>query len=243
MLKILCVFACALLCFFSAMPVTAFAETEVTWVRIVDDGVRLYANSDNSKAIFELAKSYYLEVWGEENGMYLVSVMQNTDGFLQITGYVWKAEVEPCDEPPVAPYYPTEKITVTSDSVQLKLSPVPSAETIVTVTNTQKLNYYGELTSYGEKWFYVYYCGKFGYISADGVTKPVIKLHPTPLTQEVVVPPTPTTPETPVEPSEPSGNVSEIFLIIFVVLLAAGICLALFLPGNIKKRDVYDKDI
>ena len=247
MLKTTCVIVCAIICLFVAFPAPAFAETTVKWVRVEDDEVRLYANSDSAKAICKLEKSYYLEVWGEENGMYLVSIMQNETGFPTITGYVWKMEVKVCDKTPLAPYYPTETLTVSANSAQLRLSPVPSAETVITVTNTQKVSYYGEISSYGQTWYYVCYFGNFGYVTADTVTKPVISLHPTPLDTAVVAPPsnpndTPTTTEP--EP-QTKPDATEIFLIVFVGVLAVGICLALFLPGNLKKRDkdVFDSEI
>lgn len=245
MLKTICVIACAIICLFVALPVQAFADSDVQWVRVVDNDVRLYANCDSSKAICELQKSYYLQVWGEENGMYLVSIMQNEAGFPTITGYVWKAEVKICDKTPLPPYYPTETLTVNTDSAQLRLSPVPSAETVITVTNTQKVSYYGEISSYGQTWYYVCYCGKFGYVPHNAVTLPVIAMHPTPLDTPVVVQPSDPT-DTPKEPNTPtSGSTTEIVLIVFVAVLAVGISLALFLPGNLKKRDkdMFDSEI
>ncbi len=233
---------CTMLCLFFMLPITAFAsQSDVEWVRITESNVKLYANCENSKVMFELQKSYYLQVLGEENGMYFVSVMQNEEDFPQITGYVWKAEVTDCDKAPIAPYYPTEKIVVNSDCAQLKLSPVPSAEIVITATNTQKLSFYGEITSYNQTWFYVYFGGRFGYVTADCVTTPVISLHPTPLQEEVAVT---ITPSQDTETEAPTtNNTSEIFLILFVVILAVAICLALFLPGNVKKNEVFDKDI
>lgn len=241
-MKIFFALTCAFLCVWFCLPIAAFAETSTEWVRVTDDEVRLYANCENSKAIFLLQKSYYLQVLNEENGMYLVSVMQNEKDFPQICGYVWKAEVERCEETPVPPYYPTEKLIVNADSAQIRLSPVPSAEVLLTVTNTQTVSFYGEITSYGEKWYYVYYGGKFGYVAANNLTKPVIALHPTPLaTEPVVAPPQIDNTEQPAETN--GGGITEILLILFVVVLAVGICLALFLPGNVKKREIFDKDI
>ena len=245
MFKTLCVITCVIVALFVLLPQQAFADTETRWVRVEEDYVRLYANSDSEKAICKLQKSYYLQVWGEENGMYFVSIMQNEANFPTITGYVWKADVKVCDTTPIPPYYPTETLTVNADSAQLRLSPVPSAETVITVTNTQKVSYYGEINSYGQTWYYVCYYGKFGYIPSDTVTQPVIALHPTPLDSAVVAPPSPP-PETSFD-TEPtsSGNITEIFLIVFVAVLAVGISLALFLPGNLKKRDkdMFDSDI
>ena len=155
---------------------------------MTEEGVNLYATCESSKVIFQLEKSYYLQVLSEQNGMYQVAVMPNTADFPQIIGYVWIGEVDDCDQAPVTPYYPTVKITVNSHSAPVKLSPLPSAQTLVTVTNTQSMSYYGEITSYGQLWYYVYFGGTFGYVQADAVTQPVISPHPTPLPQDVVTP-------------------------------------------------------
>lgn len=245
-MKLFCAILCLALSVVGMVPqsAAAYEQSSVQWVRITSGEVCLYANCENSKALFELQKSYYLQVLGEENGMYLVCVMQNESDFPQISGYVWKAEVEKCEEEPIPPYYPTEKITVNADSAPIKLSPVPSAQTMITVTNTQKVSFYGQITSYNQKWYYVYYGGKFGYVTADAVTKPNIQLHPTPLEQQpVVAPPDTSQTETPSTNTQNNGSLTEILLILFVVALATGICLALFLPGNVKKRDVFDHDV
>lgn len=224
----------------------AFAETPVRWVRITKNDVHLYSTSDSSKIMFTLEKSYYVEVLSDVDNMYFVAVMQNDTDFPRITGYVRKSEVEICNVPPLAPYYPTVKITVTSSSAAIKLSPLPSAMTELTATNTQQLSYYGKMDYYGITWYYVYYAGTFGYVETTFVTVPNVPLHPTPLISEQI-PSTPTD-DTPTntEPSNddtPASPTSEILLMVFVVLLAIGLTLALFLPGNGKKQSVFDQEI
>jgi len=233
------------------MPAGAFAAQETEWVRVTKEGVKLFADENLNKVLFVLEKSYYLEVLAENETTYRVTVMQNQVDFPTISGCVKKGEVEKCDEAPIAPYYPTVKVTVASDSAQIKLSPTPSSETVITVTNTQKMAFYGKTYYYDDEWYYVCFCGKFGYVSAESVSTPVINLHPTPITQDVIAP---------IDPDDGNGNgntgadpekeqpkqsaAAEIVLIVFVVLLAVGICLALFLPGNLKKKgDVFDNEI
>lgn len=251
MLKTFCVFICAILCVVMFLPATAFAAQENEWVRVTKEGVKLFADENANKVLFVLEKSYYLEVLSETDTMYRVTVMQNQVDFPTISGCVKKDQVTRCDEQPVTPYYPTVKVSVDSDSAQIKLSPTPSSETVITVTNTQKMAFYGRIYSYDDEWYYVCFCGKFGYVAACNVTAPVINLHPTPLEQSVVAPVNPG--------NDPGGNTdvsgggngqveknatAEIILIVFVVLLAAGVCLALFLPGNLKKKgDVFDQEI
>lgn len=247
--RIFCFCLIALLYFLGGTAM--FVETAVAaasgWVRVVDDSVCLYATAESSKVLFVLEKSYYLRILSEENGLYLVSVMENEGNFPQITGYVWKTEVELCDETPIAPYYPTVTLTVDGDSAQMKLTPTPSAETVLTVTNSQKVSYYGKISNYGEDWYYVYFCGKFGYVLTENLTAPSISLHPTPLTVEVITEPIQTDDtdddEQNTSDETTTTDATEIILIIFVAALALGICLALFLPGNLKKKDVFDKDI
>lgn len=224
----------------------AQAET-ISWARIVDDEVYLYSTAGSDKKMFELEKSYYVEILDEADNMYFVAVMQNETDFPRITGYVYKAQVTLCDIAPIAPYYPTEKVTVTGNSATIRLSPLPTANAELTATNTQRLSYYGTRISNGTTWYFVYYGGCFGYVEASAVTAPSIVLHPTPLpnTQSSVTPSTPSVND-PVEDPTPSSTspTSEILLIVFVVVLAVGLTLALFLPGNVKKKDtVFEQDI
>lgn len=235
----------AILVFFTPLFCPLEAEATTLWVRVVDDDVCLYATDYNSKVICLLEKSYYLSVLQESDKMFFVSVMDNKNGFPQITGYVWKESVEVCEESPVTPYYPTEKVTVCSDSAYLKLSPVPSAETVIVATNTQELAYYGKIVSYNKNWYYVCFGDKFGYVDADSVTKPQIVMHPTPIKKDVPVVVNPTEPDQS-DKTDEQQTISpgmEITLIVFVVLLAAGLTLAIFLPGNVKKNNVFDQDI
>lgn len=230
-------------------PVATVAQAEtIGWARIVDDDVYLYSTADSDKKTFVLEKSYYVEILDEVDNMYFVAVMQNDTDFPRITGYVYKSQVTLCSVIPIAPYYPTVRITVTGSSATLRLSPLPSASPVLTATNTQQLSYYGEIVSYGTTWYYVYYGGSFGYVEATSVSQPIVPLHPTPLPSK----PAATTPSTPstTEPSEdptPSSSspTSEILLIVFVVVLAVGLTLALFLPGNVRKREsnVFEQDI
>ena len=263
MLKVFCLTAVAIfLCVGIFLPANALAASDsdlmasgnVNWVRVTKDGVKLYANEDTNKVLFILEKTYYLSVIAETTDLYWVTVMQNQVDFPTISGCVKKDQVTVCKTEPVAPYYPTVKVTVNADSTQIKLSPTPSSETIITVTNTQKMAYYGSTYYYDDEWYYVCFYGKFGYVSAASVSMPVIAAHPTPLEQSVVAQPNDPSDTTPPSTSDPTptpgetavngGAAAEIVLIVFVVLLAAGVCLALFLPGNLKKKaDVFDSEI
>ncbi len=221
---------------------SAFAEELPCFVRVTEDDVMLYADANANKQMFVLQKSYYAQVLAEENDKYLVTVMPNTANFPKICGYVVKNEVLPCNETPLAPYYPTTKITVNENSATLKLSPSPNAQTVVIATNMQTLSYFGTINSYGKTWYYVYYCGNFGYVDSTQVFLPTVAMHPTPLpiatpVVEPVTQPTEPPEVTPTEPDleKPSG-MAEIALIAFVCLLAGALVLALFLPS--KKQNV-----
>ena len=230
---------CALPCCFGANA------QEYTWARITKEGVNLYADEACDKTMFLLEKSYYVEILATLDNTYQVAVMGNSSVFPSVLGYVRKIEATPVEVTPLSPVYPTEQIYVTTDSAQLKLLPVPSSEIVIVATTTQKLNYYGKLTYYGKDWYYVYFGGKFGYVEAENVSAPAIQLHPTPLdTGKPVVKPQPPDDNTPNDNETKSKTpTAEILLIVFVVLLAGGLTLALFLPGNGKKVDVFEDDI
>lgn len=227
-----------------------YAETSDTyWARVEKDDVLLYANEDCSKAVVTLEKSYYLQIIQQNYDTLFVAVANNSDGFCQICGYVKTASVTLCTSEPLSPLYPTVKLTVTSDSASLKLAPIPSSQTVITATNTQKLYYYGKLVEYGKTWYYVSYANKFGYVDGTSVTPPQVPLHPTPLTPVVpTVAPVSSEQSDSKQPTTEQTNrektpTSEIMLLIFVVLLAGGLTAALFLPGNDKRNDVFDSDI
>ncbi len=244
--KSLIVLAMLLSVVLTAMTLTAeFAHAEgERWVRVVDDDVLLYSSYDGKKQFFVLEKSYYLQILDETDNMYFVTLMPNEEDFPKITGYVYKNSVKLCDVPPLTPYYPTEKLTVTGGSAAIKLLPLNSSETILTAMNTQKMSYYGRLVSYGTTWYYVYFGKEFGYVESTSVSKPNVPLHPTPLPQKPVNA-APSDEEKPSEQDKQEGApASEILLIVFVVVLAVGLTLALFLPGNIKKKTtVFEQDI
>ena len=228
----------------NCLPAFALGES-VGWARIVKDNVYLYAEAESSKQMFILEKSYYVEILDLGDTMLHVSVMQNETNFPQITGYVKRSDVELCAIAPLTPYYPTVRLTVTADSAAVRLSPSTSAGTVITATNTQKVSYYGKLTN-DKNWYYVCFGDKFGYVDATALSNPNVPLHPTPIVTDDT-PPASTTPTDPTTddptPTQPSAPTSEILLIVFIVLLAVGLTLALFLPGNVKKRNVFEQDI
>ena len=241
--KIALICACLLSLVITCSKFIAYADS-TEWARVTTDNVYLYADMDTKQRLFELSKSYYVSIVGQTDTLYQVAVMpQGNADFVQIVGYVYKSDLSLVKDAPVSPIYPTVKLTVTADSAELKLSPTPNASTTCAVLNSQQLCYYGKVVSYGTTWYYARYAGHFGYVEASKVTTPNVQLHPTPLPST----PANTRPSTPSDdtptPTE-AAPTAEILLIVFVVLLAVGLTLALFLPGNIKKRNnVFEQDI
>ena len=243
--KVVLIFAIFLSLIISCGKV-AFADTG-EWARILDENVKLYAAEDTKQLLFELERSYYVSILYETESLYQVAVMpENTSDFVQIIGWVRKSDVSLCTAAPAEPTYPTQKLTVTADSVDLKLSPVPSSAASCAILNMQQVCYYGTVNNYGKTWYYVRYAGRFGYLESTAVTAPNVPLHPTPLPQTPAstTPSTPSADPTPTPPQESNSPASEILLIVFIVVLAVGLTLALFLPGNVKKRNtVFEQDI
>lgn len=238
---------CAVLSVCGCFETGAYAEAEYNWARVTKNDVYLYADEKCERALFELEKSYYIEVLDTIDNVYMVTVMQNKTGFPSLLGYVRKIEVKATEVTPLNPLYPTEQIVVIGDSAQLKLLPMNSSENVIVATTSQKLSYYGALTYYGKDWYYVYCGGKFGYVEQSAVSKPKIELHPTPLetAQPVIKPQNPDDNAGNGDGNEQNGKTptAEILLIVFVVLLAGGLTLALFLPFNGRKNEVFEHDI
>ena len=242
MKKLLVLCLLALLICGSFTPAYALGEGS-GWARIVKDNVYMYAEENSSKQMFMLEKSYYVRVLDSGDKMLHVAVMDNETNFPQITGYVKRTDVELTAVAPLAPYYPTVRLTVTADSAALRLSPSTVANVVITATNTQKVSYYGKLVN-DKNWYYVWFGDRFGYVDVNSVSKPLIELHPTPLPSNQDTPAVTTPSETPEPaPATKPSPTSEILLIVFVVLLAVGLTLALFLPGNVKRQNVFEQDI
>ena len=214
-----------------------------SWARIVNDDVYLYLNAELTMPLFVLAKSYYVEILDEVDYALQVEVKVSGNDFVSVVGYVKSSEVSLCQAPPIAPYYPAVKVKVTADSADMMLEASSASTTVCAVLNSQEVCYYGVKVSAGVTWYYVRYAKKFGYVAASQVAAPQIPLHPTPLPQK----PASTTPSTPNEPTDTkpqSKPTWEILLSVFVVVLAVGLMLALFLPGNLKKKNsVFEEDI
>lgn len=237
-----------LITLYVALPCqTSASAEEYFWARITKDDVNLYADENCDKLMFTLEKSYYVKITKTLDLVYRVNVMlQNDEEFPTIDGYVRKIEATPVDAAPLDPIYPAVRLTVTTDSAHLKLSPVPSAENVIVATNCKQLSYYGRLNYYGKTWYYVYFSDKFGYVEASKTSKPAIELHPTPLENpKPVIKPQQPNDDTNEPVEEPSGKMpaAEIILIVFVVLLAGGLTLAVFLPDKGKRADVFEQDI
>lgn len=229
----------------------AFADTSdipsanVDWVRILKDSVYLYKDEACSQKLFLLEQSYYLKILDEQAAVYCVAIMPNDAGFRSFSGFVRKGDVSACATDPLIPYYPSVKLTVTDNVTDIMAQPTPNADSFISAMYNQQVNYYGKIEYYGT-WYFVDCFGIMGYVKASEVSKPNVSLHPTPMpTQQ-----TTTTPTTPSEDPSPTPNndkempTSELVLIVFVVLLAVGLTLALFLPGNVnKKHSVFEQDI
>ena len=236
-LLLLVVLLCCCLC-----PQTAFGEG-VTWARVTREDTYLFATEDCSKQMFVLEKSYYLQILQTLDKTYFVKLDCQDKNFPPLCGYVLKNQVRVCDNAPIEPLYPTEKLVVNGNSAMLRLSPTPSAEVVLVATNTQSVCYYGKCVAYGQSWYYVYFAGEFGYILAEEVTLPTIALHPTPIdtpqNTPTVTPPTDEPAQTQPETISPTA---EIILTVFVSLVALAITFSLFLPVKSKKQ-LFDGDI
>ncbi|MCM1043397.1 MAG: hypothetical protein NC350_04235 [Corallococcus sp.] len=235
---IVIVFAASLSLLF---PQLVSAEETPEWVRVISDDTAFYTNAARTKITCYLEKTYYLKILSRNGDFLKAELMDNSDGFPKIIGYVAANQVEFCSKQPSAPYYPKKTVTVSANSAKIYFSALSSSEVIVTATNTHKMSYYGSIEQNGTLWYYVYYNDVFGYAESGKLTNPDIAPHPTPLDTPTVVPPSGKPDTTPTE-TDVSASAGEILLIVFVVVLAIGLTLTLFIPPNGKSRDEYGID-
>ena len=243
--KLIClifVINCLLL---QALPSTAKAS--VKYVRVTQDGVKLYTNPETKKVTCLLEKSYYLVVLEETDDFYKVELMGQGKLFPKIVGFVSKPSVEIENLAPVEPLYPNVTVTVNQSSAQIRFLPLDLSDLVIVATNTQTMSYYGSyLDENNVTWYYVYFNGYFGYVKKDCVTTAKIPLHPTPLPQKVEsTPPTVNTQKPSQEPTNTpvENSTNEVLLIAFAGILATALTCALFLPksNNDKPNSYYSE--
>ncbi len=223
--KVFCLLIIAIL----FVPKPAAAQTG-GWYRIETDNVVFFKQpiDTDSQKLFLLEKTYYVFAYSSANEFLTVQLFDNTNGFTKISGYVKAADVVKCDQPPVAPYYPTEILNVNQSNAVLKTSPDMSAADISAALSGQEVCFYGKAWQNSD-WYYVKYRTDFGYVQKRQLSDLVITPHPTPLPSETV-------PETPDEnqtekPAETNGSSPvEIAMILLICIPAVVIVILLFMP-------------
>lgn len=151
------------------------------FVRVREKNVYFCSTPSDDSKLFALTPTYYLRVLGREGNFFRVEIMEESQNFAKLIGYVAVSAVEEINEEPLLPLYPTQVLSVTSSSARVYLQPSLSAKTLITATNSQQVGYYGKLISSGIEWYYVFYGEQLGYVNSEYLSMPSISPHPTPL--------------------------------------------------------------
>lgn len=237
-------FLCLLVLLFCACLIPdnlAMADT-INWVRITKDCTYFYRNPTNLDAdiMFELEKSYYLKIVSEQNYFYQVELMDNSNGFVKIYGYVKKTDVSPCETVPDLPLYPAVYVSVTNSNAILYSACSTASQALCSVFYGQQLNFYGSMTVANSKWYFVKAGETFAYINSAFASAPLINPHPTPLPSEVVPPPSeevqPPESETKEPVQTPQKFDMQIALIVLICIPAVIIVIVLFIPARAKSK-------
>ena len=234
-----CFAAAVLAAYFCCTPFKhARAQTPVSWVRVVDNDTWFCKNPSTleSDKMFLLCYSYYLKVVSDYNqGYYAVELMENSNGFVKIFGYVAKSAGREFFVEPIWPSYPAVTINVHNADTVLYTLPAVSSTPICGAFKGQSLYYYGNYAISGEMWYFVRYGQNLCYVHKNAVTTPNITPHPTPVN-------VPSTPD-PVKPDPPVSDGLEDLQIALIVLISVPsiiIVAVLFLPAKTKKQNFLD---
>jgi hypothetical protein len=236
----------AILCFafvlsaanFCCAPLKNARAQTVNWVRVVNNETWFYKNpsSAESDKMFVLCYSYYLKVVSDYNqGYYAVELMENSDGFVKIYGFVSKSAVKEIYVEPLLPLYPAESINVHNADAVLYTLPASSSSPVCGAFKGHTLYYYGSYPISGEMWYFVRYGANLCYVHKNAVTTPNIVPHPTPVT----VPENPDTAKP--DPNEKDDLADlQIALIVLISVPSIIIVAVLFLPTKSKKQNFLD---
>jgi hypothetical protein len=180
-----------------------------------------------------LPLSYYVKITGSTDTHYVVEYQENSQNYYVVSGYVLKSELTPELNVPQTPFYASKELSVTAFSTILKKSNTSdssSENTVLTLFQDYKINYYGRLPSVdGGEWYFVKYQEYFGYVKGTDVSAADIPMHPTPM-------PTPSAPaaspsaETTAAPLD--GSLMRLILILGISIPAIIIVILLFKPDK-----------
>jgi hypothetical protein len=190
--------------------------------------------TEQSDRLFILPLSYYVKIIGSTDTHYAVEYQENSQNYYIVPGYVLRNKLTPEGSVPQTPFYASKELSVTTFSTILKKSNVSdssSENTVLTLFQDYKINYYGHLPSVdGGEWYFVKYQGYFGYVKGTDISAADIPMHPTPMPdppEPSVSPSAETGGETPLD-----GSLIRLILILGISIPAIIIVILLFKPNR-----------
>ena len=218
-----------------------FAES-YGYARVVADDAVFYADAALLIERFILPKTYFVRI--VSIGVESSRVVYMESGSIPAAeGYVKNADLYFTQETPSSPY-PDIRLTVEVDEVMF--ADVSRSQPKCVLSRSVAAHYYGEMTSGGETYLYVYSLGNVGYVKKSSFSDFSIPDHPT--YREI----TPTDSSSDAESTsaeisqEQKSGVTSAQVIIIALLIVGVLCMLFLLlrpeQKNRKSRDYYDDE-
>lgn len=226
--------------FIDVSPVYANSQK---FMRVLSENVYLYADNACTQKLFEIPKTYYLKIEGENGEFARVSYGNDNGVYPVIMGYAKISELTACDYIPLKPFAVTKVATCVQD---ILFNDSNKKHAFFNVPIDSVMVFYGEyLTPDGSELIFVYYQNKLGYLDKSSVNAYAIPDNQDPIQNEQ----TPSD-EPPSENQEQGENLTstlapenlQIIIIVGLSVISISIVYALFRPTRnklSKKQNEY----
>lgn len=191
-----------------APPARALADKSPVYAYACTRESYFCSEPDERKALFAVPYTYCVRILSDEGEWYMVSYAENSDIYIELTGYCLKSGLRQVASPPENLYL-NLPVTITFEAT-------PPAGSLPTIGQIDVVAaYYGNYTFGAEKYSYVLYNGSFGYILGSTENYPVNELPP----EKTEPPPTDDSPA---------------ILSAIIIIVAAAAITVLFISGRAR---------
>ncbi len=204
------------------------------YMRVLENGVYIYADNNFTTKLFELPYSYYVKVESVNGDTVRVSYGSDSENYPVIMGYCKFSELTETDNLPLNPYSTVKVSCLYSDVLFNDASLVKA---YFNVPENTFMVYYGSYkTKSGGSICYVYCNNKLGYFDINSLNPFSVPNHPDEI--PIITPPPSEEQETEEENEKPSSLPAESLQIIIILglsIISISIVYYLFKPQKQKQ--------
>ncbi len=218
-----------------SITLTTVLADNSEYMRVVKDGVLIYADSDLSEPLFEIPKTYYVKIENRLGAVVKISYGDGSKDCPVIIGYVNQSDLSLITTEPTSPFF---IIKVSTDTSDILFNDVELKNPYFNLPKNEIMYYYGDVNINDKVLCYVYYNKKLGYVDKTCLNPFSVTPNPDPLEES-----TPSTPEQSPSISEDNkvtfqpGENLQLIIIVGISVVSISVVYFLFKPQKNKTAD------